>query len=113
MKINLNAKFETIKGEPFHENGDKTKVFSLKEILMKTILLDIPDEKLNGEAKFKRYGIANRLNAATDSIEMTAEEVAAIKKTAGLAWGVECCGALYTAIEDGKETSDNVTKLKG
>lgn len=101
MKVNLNQNYVDLKGEKFFDDGGKTKEVTFKDALIRAALYENPSkEQLTSEVKFKRYELARKLTKASGEVELSAEEIATIKKNAGNAFFVEACGSLCEILEN-------------
>lgn len=81
-------------GEPLPEN-----VGTLRAVCVGALLGVYADEQsLGGEEKFRRYQLAERLNAGGVQ-EVSAEEVALLKKLVGKNWPPAVLGPAYEALE--------------
>lgn len=57
-----------------------------------------------GDDRFKRWSIANKIQQAGDSVELTAEEIALAKSKVGDAFFMVVVGPVWTLIESAKES---------
>lgn len=81
-------------GEPLPEN-----VGTLRAVCVGALLGVYADEQsLGGEEKFRRYQLAERVNAGGVQ-EVSAEEVALLKKLVGKNWPPAVLGPAYEALE--------------
>jgi len=99
MLVNLTTPLSKIDGTTFKKEGSDKDVADVRYIAVKTVLAEFPEEKLNGEQKFKRYELAQALTSAGDTIDLKVEDVAIIKAGAAKGYPIEVYGALINAID--------------
>lgn len=84
---------------------DKTPIFqdekplTLQRVSINALMTPMEDEKnLSGEEKFARYKLASRINASS-IVEVTAEEIAMLKKLIGNVYAPIIVGPAFEALE--------------
>lgn len=96
MKINFDTLITDLKGEPIKENG---KDFTLGDAAQVALLSPYADERdLDGKAKVERFMVATTAALGGEQ-DVTAEDVALIKKLIGKAYGPLVVGRAYEIIE--------------
>jgi hypothetical protein len=76
------------------------KPFTLKEACYQALFAVFQDEQnLAGEEKFKRYGLYQKIKASTDPADLSAEEIALLKKLIGKAYGALIVGQCWNWLE--------------
>lgn len=65
------------------------------------------EQSLSGEDKFKRYKLAERINAG-GILEVSAEDIALLKKLIGKNWSAAVVGPAYEALERDAMDSSSV-----
>ena len=120
MKVNFNAALKDLDGkemtvpskfrinpdtgQPFMgEDGQplatKSESVKLGTICVNVLMANKRDEQLDGEEKLSRYILASKIKQATASIDVTAEEVAKIKKMVGEFMSTMIVGSVYQQLE--------------
>lgn len=80
--------------------GKNEKPFTLKDACFQSLMATFPDEQaLAGEEKFKRYELYQKIKAAPDPVEISAEEVSLLKKLVGKAYGPLIVGQCWNMLE--------------
>ena len=83
------------------KNLDKTllktedeKVFTIKEAVTQALIIAKEEGKVDGEASYKRYKLANKLFAGGEQ-ELTPEELVLIKRMVALVYSPLVIGQVY------------------
>lgn len=97
MKRNFDAILKTLDGEDFKvENGAP---LTLKKVCIGALGGALPgDDQMDGERKFGLYKLADRINKG-GLVDVTAEEIAALKARIARSYTVFAIGAAYTLLE--------------
>jgi len=101
MKINPLIEIEDMDGQPMPDSvGKDAKNFTLAKCCVNALYAQFEDEKnLSGEEKIKRYNLAEKIYAAKDKIDVTAENIALLKKLIGKAYGALIVGRAYELLD--------------
>ena len=98
MKINVAAVLKDLKGEEMM-NPDKTPVL-LKQIMVNSLTALGPDDKnVSGDEKYKRWKLAQKIEAADGEMDLKVEDITMIKKLIGQHYMTVAVGAAYDLIE--------------
>jgi len=96
MKVDFSKVILDLKGEPV-KDGEKD--FTLGDVAQNALLMPYPDEKeLDGKAKVERFMIATTAALGGEQ-DISAEDVALIKKLIAKAYGPLVVGRSYQIIE--------------
>lgn len=100
MKRDFSQELVGLGGQKLVEaNGDEQRPMTLGTVSVNALMGQFADEQgLSGEEKFRRYQLAERITAAGVQ-EVSAEEVALIKRLIGKAYGPILVGPAYIALE--------------
>lgn len=74
---------------------------SLKRLLCQALVNGVQDERPTAEEKLKRFEILTKIHAATDVVELTAEDITVLKKIVGAAYPTLAVGQIYKLLEAG------------
>ncbi len=100
MYIAIDQKFKDIEGNYILENE---KEVELKTIIINALLGDYSDEKtLLGDDKLKRWDLAIKIKQASDTVELSAEEIVLIKFLVGKPYTTTITGQAYKMLENNK-----------
>lgn len=81
--------------------GADNKPFTLKAACFQSLGATFPDEQnLSGEDKFKRFELYQKIKSTPDPVDLTAEEVALLKKLVGKGYGSIIMGQCWMALEN-------------
>lgn len=103
MKVDFGAAIKTLSGvtvvEEVEKDGEIVKEpVTLKVVALNALMAQYKDEeKLTGAEKMSRYVLAQRIHGG--NTEMSAEDVALLKKLIGKAYGTAVVGAAYSILE--------------
>jgi hypothetical protein len=107
MKIDPTAILTKLNGEPHKVidtasgvSGDKD--LTLKDAIVNALTAIYQDEKPEGVESFKRGQLASVIYKATGEIEVTAEDVALMKKLLGRYYGPAVIYPAYMLLEKGE-----------
>jgi len=106
MKINVTTVLKAFNGTPhkdFAEGRTTENDLTLKTAIVNSLTAIFNDEKPNGEESFKRGQLAHRVYNSNSDIELTAENIADIKRLVGKYYGPAIVFAAYTILEGGTE----------
>ena len=96
MQRDFSLAFKTFDGTPIVQDE---KPLTLQRVSINALMTPMDDEKnLGGEDKFARYKLASRINA-TSVVEVTAEEIAMLKKLIGKVYAPIIVGPAFEALE--------------
>jgi len=93
MKVNLGFKFKDLLGEPIGKDLD------LKSAASSALLGNYQDERIEGAEKVLRYKLAMKIFGAGEEVELTAEEIALIKKLIARMFSVLITGQAWEYLE--------------
>lgn len=104
MKVDLSGQILDMNKEPVfltNEKGEKTdKPAKFKIICTNALLTSFEDERdLQGDEKYKRFKLADKINTADAEVELSAEEIGLIKKMVGKGYGALFVGQIYDLFE--------------
>lgn len=91
----------------------------LKDALTNACLMTFEGDKPNGDEKYQRYKLANKLDRATDYVDLTAEEISRLKKLCGMIYTTTAVGAIWEALEgrrppnQAEPAAEAVASIKG
>lgn len=99
MKINFTQVINNLDGTPL--KNEKNEDLTLGMVCKNALLMSFPDEQsLTGEEKLKRYDMAVLIHAAKDdTLDLTAERVAEIKKLVAKFYGPLVVGQAWKMLE--------------
>lgn len=98
MVVAIDAKMRNMDGSVIPDT--KGNEATLKGVVVEALLAQFEDERqLSGEDKLKRYQLAMKVNESEGVCEMTAEEIALVKKLIGKAYGPLVSGQAWTILE--------------
>ena len=95
MKINVAVILNDLSGNPI-KSGESD--LTLREVCVNSLLMNKPNESVEGTEKLARYTLAQRINDS-DVAELTVEELAKIKKLIAELYTTIVTGAAYAALE--------------
>lgn len=96
MKIDFSTVLQTLTGVAFQiKETDKERDMTLADASVEALLAPSQDE--TGQQKFEAYQLAAKVNKAAE-VELTPEEVAAIKSKIGAAYGPAVVGPAFTLL---------------
>jgi hypothetical protein len=115
MKRIFDAVIHGIDGQPMRVSPQDDTKLTLRVLATNALLSDFESERgLPGEAKFKRWELAKRIQAH-GPVEIKPEEVADIKRLMALGYGPLLVGPAYEVLDADPETTNdlpsNVTPL--
>lgn len=96
MKLDTTRALHTFTGEPIH---DAAGPVALATVLVAALLASHADEQPSGEEKLWRYNLARRIQQAGGTVELSAEELALIRRLVGKGYATPVVGAVHEAIE--------------
>jgi len=97
MKVNFSQAIKDFEGETVKD--EMGKELSLSEICVKAILaLFKSEENISGEEKYKRYKLSDKIYNKSE-VELSAEEVAEVKKLVGKMYSPLVVGLVYDILE--------------
>jgi len=99
MKINLDYQFLDMDGGPAQSDG---KPLTMRRVCSLALSAQIEKENINGEEKYARFRLIERILGAGPEIELTPEEVVKIRQLAGKVFSTWYCGQMWKLTE-GKE----------
>lgn len=111
MKIDFSPQLKKDDGSPLWDemlSADKTELidsanpFTLKMATTRALLATIPKEEIDGEEKYKRFKLRQKLDEGK-VVEVKAEEIALIKKLIGKVFNPNIVGQCYDLLEKVKE----------
>ena len=99
MKISLNTKIKTLNDEVIKDEKDKPLTFA--KIFINALMGGYEDEKnLNGNDKFIRYQLAQKINRQKDkTAELTLEEARLLKEVVGKGYGALIVGQVFEVLK--------------
>jgi hypothetical protein len=111
MKIDLSRQLTTITGEAFKQMSPSGALIdmdcSLRTAILTALIAQLQtDAQLPAQKKLQLYRLAQKINSAEAIIDLSAEEIVAIKERANSVHGIQFYGALDDALE-AKQTPDN------
>lgn len=96
MQRDFSVPFKTFAGQPIVQDGEP---LTLQRVAVNALLSQAEDEaNLSGEEKFKRYKLASRIHAEP-AVEVSAEEVALLKRLIGKLYLPIIVGPAFEALE--------------
>ncbi len=98
MKINVASYIVDLNGNPRMKNEGTKEPLTVKDVALEALMsvLDA-DRGETGEMKFKRFEIAQKVNAGSE-VELQPEEIAIIKQRIGVAFGAAVVGPAYKIL---------------
>lgn len=99
MKINLDYQFLNMEGEPEQRNG---KLLTMRRVCSLALGAPIEKENIDGEEKYSRFRLIERILGAGLEIELTPEEVVKIRQLVGKVFSTWYSGQAWKLTE-GKE----------
>lgn len=101
MKVDFNAVVKDFYGEPLKmppAKGSTTpQDATLGALCIQVLLAELPEERISGEDKYKRYEMATAIKKNVKTI--TAEQVALLKELIGKGYNTAAVGPLYKMLE--------------
>ncbi|HID31302.1 MAG TPA: hypothetical protein EYP19_15065 [Desulfobacterales bacterium] len=95
MKVNMGTKLQTLDGKPLIDQG---KPVLLKDAIIAALLSTPQSDKLDAAEKVARYELALKCNVQ-ESIDLTIEDVAKIKKLVGELHSILVVGQISHILE--------------
>lgn len=104
MKRDFSQQLVGLGGQQLMEaNGDEQRPMTLAVVAVNALMGQYADEQgLTGDEKFRRYQLAERIDAGGVQ-DVSAEEVALLKKLIGKAYGPMLVGPAFKALESDAE----------
>lgn len=102
MKVNLNAPILDLAGEPILEGpGKDAKIATLRSVLVRALVTETPDQKLDAVKKVARYTQAQRIHdhKGEGSPEFKTEELAEFKILVASMFTILVTGAVDRLLE--------------
>lgn len=99
MKINFNQKLKTLDGKEVKDNDGKP--LTLGSVSVNALLSNIPNEKVDGKEKVRRYELAKTLNRG-GSIDVKSEDIVKIKELISQAYTTLIVGQTHELLEKEK-----------
>lgn len=90
MLIKTTQIIKDLKGKLIKDEAGKE--ISLKDICINALLLELPEQRLDGREKYKRYRLAMKIEDS-DEIDLPAEDIVLIK---------DCIAKVYTPLIMGR-----------
>lgn len=73
---------------------------TLRKVCTEALMLNNPQESVDGEEKFKRYQLALKVNiSVTDEVDLSTEEITKIKRLVGASYGTGVVGPAFDMLE--------------
>jgi hypothetical protein len=104
MLIDFTQKILDIHGNEIPATGGQdSKAMTLADAAVNALLIPYNDEpNLAGVEKVKRFKLAQKIEDGADRVELTAEEISAIKLLIGKAFNATVVGYSYELLENPK-----------
>lgn len=96
MKVDFSQELKSLDGKPFEKEPGVNA--NLGDMCVTALLTEVPKEPATPEDKLKRWELAKRLYEQKE-VEVTAEDIALIKKMAGKVFLPALMGTLYDVLE--------------
>lgn len=98
MKIDFSQQPKALAGDTF--KNEKNESLTLSDVCIEGLNRPHPveDQRLTGEQKFKRWDLSRRIYKATE-VEVSAEEIADLKKCIGLHFPPSIVGPCFEMLE--------------
>lgn len=118
MKIDFDKEIVDLDGKPIKETRQMVRedgvvvtmetdeIRTLKSVCRFALSWTFNDEKVEGDEKFKRFSLAERIVTATGPIDVKVEEIALLKSLIGKAFGPVIVGRAYQILEGEKELGE-------
>ncbi len=97
MKIDITQAIPDIKLNPIKTQSGEP--WTLKEALATACLGTYQGDNPTGDEKYKRWKLANKIEAANTEVELAAEEVVLLKKLSGAVFPTLSAGAIWSMLE--------------
>lgn len=94
MKVNFDLALTDFDGNDLTE---KNETFRLKRAAIEALMVMFPEERDEGEHKYKRFDLASRVHKGGEQ-EVTPEEAALIKQRIGKLYGPAVVGPAYKLL---------------
>lgn len=110
MKYDISIQLHSFNGAPFVQNitaVDGTisqTVMFFKDMLENALVNADPQEFNTAEKKLEIYRLLQKIHSADSEVNLSAEEVATIKKVVAKNMTITALGAIYDALENPKST---------
>lgn len=107
---NLDAIINDLDGTPIMGPGGKPLTF--RSAMVQGLAHENPpnprtgEQSETGEARFRRWSIANKIQNAESEVELSVEDVSLVKTKTGEAFIMVVVGPVWTLIESSKEASE-------
>lgn len=96
MKIHISQPLKSYTGEVIRTGDGESEVATLKSTLEIALVNAKGDD---GDRKYELYKLLQRIHAAEDTVEISAEEISTLKKLVGPMFGTVVIGAVFDALE--------------
>ena len=101
MQVNMNKVLVDMLDREI--KGEEGVPITLRLVSMNALCLAFEDERnLGGEEKLKRWELALRIKNSSESVQVTAEELALIKKVVAKAYAPLVSGQAWKLLEETK-----------
>jgi hypothetical protein len=110
MKLyGLNTVIKDLEGNPI-KSGSRD--LTMRAAIITALAFEEPDAQgrptLTGEARFKRWYIANSIQGAFDEVEISIEDLNLVKELVGKAFFMAVVGPVWTMLESVVQTQKEV-----
>lgn len=102
MKIHTQYVLKDLHGDPIKDKGKDT---TLETVLTTSLLSQGVQENPDGNEKYKRFKLANRIIAG-GVVELSAEDVVLLKKVVGQTYMALAVGRVFDILEGVEKTED-------
>lgn len=100
MKVEITGGPVTLEGEPFQD--DKQKPLTYKNIICNALLGNYQDDaNLPGKEKLDRWHLAQKVHSANGFLELTAEDVATVKRLVAKGYTTPVSAQVWEILEKG------------
>ncbi len=95
--VNLNRTFVDLKNETLKQENVP---FTLKEAILTSLVNEFQNDTESSDEKVKRFKLMMKVNAATDSVELSSEDITLIKNRVAKAYGALIVGQAHELLEN-------------
>jgi hypothetical protein len=88
-------------GSDFTGQDGKPEPLTLEKVVETALMAQFPDDRMSGDEKAKRYGIAMKIYSAKDKrdVQLSIDEVKVIKDVVGKAYGPSVVGPAWQILD--------------
>lgn len=103
MKINIKQEYLDLDGHPFYNDAEKKQPVNFAKALRRCAMSEVGTEKITAEQKLKQFDLLKKISTADnnndENVDITAEDIALLKKNAATEFSVQAYGIFCNLLE--------------